>query len=290
MNPLRTLHAESLLSLPDPGNYFEGRESSVSNAPRNILLFQRRSGDALRAKARDSDQHHRYVLVYSVRGEGQVIIDDARIHLREREACLVLPFQLHFYSDVDEDFRWLFVTFEAADGAFSSLSHRAVEAGQDAAYLFDRLFVFWRESRPGLSPCLQMLLEEFLHRTRSGNSRSGERWHRSSPSLAARMNEVIYKDPGRAWSIHELAERVGYSSGHLRASFRAEANLSLGSYLKQLRLKRAAGLLVNSGHRISEVAAMCGYDSIYAFSRAFRRGMGLSPTSYRRSHQLKTRP
>ncbi len=71
------------------------------------------------------------------------------------------------------------------------------------------------------------------------------------------------------------------SASHLRATFRKTTGQSLGSHLRDFRLQYARSLLGETEKRIGEVAAECGYDSPFTFSRAFSRAMGRSPRAYR---------
>ena len=55
-------------------------------------------------------------------------------------------------------------------------------------------------------------------------------------------------------------------------------------YLKRWRLQLAAEQLVHGGAKVATIGTRVGYDSEAAFSRAFKRETGLSPTAWRASH------
>ncbi len=54
-------------------------------------------------------------------------------------------------------------------------------------------------------------------------------------------------------------------------------------YLTALRMQRASELLRDTTLSIYEVASRVGYDSDIAFTKAFKRAMGTTPTRYRKS-------
>lgn len=57
--------------------------------------------------------------------------------------------------------------------------------------------------------------------------------------------------------------------------------MSLGSYMRESRLSIAASMLSDPNREsIEEIARACGFESIYAFSRAFKNVMGMSPSAY----------
>jgi len=53
-------------------------------------------------------------------------------------------------------------------------------------------------------------------------------------------------------------------------------------YLLESRLLRAMALLVEPGRTVMDVATDVGFDSVSAFTRAFGRYTGETPTAYRR--------
>jgi AraC-like DNA-binding protein len=53
-------------------------------------------------------------------------------------------------------------------------------------------------------------------------------------------------------------------------------------YLAQWRMQLAAGRLATSNIKVAAIAEEVGYESEEAFSRAFKRLMGVSPAAWRR--------
>lgn len=72
---------------------------------------------------------------------------------------------------------------------------------------------------------------------------------------------------------------MGYSS--FRKSFKAATGVSPNQYHLDLRLKKAINLLTSSTLNISEIANQTGFDSLYYFSRLFKKKTGKSPRQYR---------
>lgn len=99
----------------------------------------------------------------------------------------------------------------------------------------------------------------------------------------ARAVEAIQNEPGTKWSVAGLA-RVANSS---RSAFAEQFRLAVGvpplAYLARVRMERAKQLLTAEGFSVGQTASALGYCSDEAFSRAFRRVAGESPTAWRRS-------
>jgi AraC-like DNA-binding protein len=54
-------------------------------------------------------------------------------------------------------------------------------------------------------------------------------------------------------------------------------------YLARWRMQVAASRLINSTDSVAQVASEVGCDSEAAFSRAFKRSVGMSPAAWRRA-------
>jgi AraC family transcriptional regulator len=87
--------------------------------------------------------------------------------------------------------------------------------------------------------------------------------------------------------IHEpldretLAAVAGFSIPHFHRVFHAHVGESAISYIRRLRLERAARKLRMGALDITEVALAASYDSHAAFSKAFKQQFGLSPSEFR---------
>lgn len=82
-------------------------------------------------------------------------------------------------------------------------------------------------------------------------------------------------------SRERLADMAGFSVPHFHRVFRAHVGESAISYIRRMRLERAARKLRMGAVDITEVALAAGYDSHAAFSKAFKQQFGLSPSEFR---------
>lgn len=83
-------------------------------------------------------------------------------------------------------------------------------------------------------------------------------------------------------SLQQLSEVSSISKYHFHRLFTVFTGLSLSQYIKWLRLKRAAHqLIVDKKQSIMTIAIHAGYESHEAFTRAFKKACGYSPSQYR---------
>ncbi|RXK54977.1 helix-turn-helix domain-containing protein [Oleiharenicola lentus] len=77
--------------------------------------------------------------------------------------------------------------------------------------------------------------------------------------------------------IELLAARVGSSPRNLSRRFQRSLGLSIGAYLRELRLERARALLREDGSKVEDVARACGFSDGRQLRNLYRGHFGHSP-------------
>lgn len=104
------------------------------------------------------------------------------------------------------------------------------------------------------------------------------------PAASAKMADVIFYlqyNLRENLPIRQLARKFGLSESHFRRQFVAAFGQSPREMIQTFRINNGCEFLTRSSLNISEIADATGFGSIYSFSRAFRRGKGMSPSEYR---------
>jgi AraC-like DNA-binding protein len=99
--------------------------------------------------------------------------------------------------------------------------------------------------------------------------------------VVSRVLALLHNQPGRNWSLEELAREAASSRSNVAKRFTDLVGQPPMQYLTQWRMQVAANLLAQSGTKVAAVAAQVGYDSEAAFSRAFKKATGLAPGAWR---------
>jgi len=93
----------------------------------------------------------------------------------------------------------------------------------------------------------------------------------------------IVREPFGGWSVSALAAECHLSADHFSKCFQNLFAKSPNQFLLEARIRAAAQELESVPSRpIKEVAEMANYTSVHAFTRAFKRVMGVSPGAYQR--------
>ena len=93
---------------------------------------------------------------------------------------------------------------------------------------------------------------------------------------------LIHQDPGRAWTLAEVAREVAMSRSAFAARFSELVGEPMMHYLTRWRMHVALEALRQNGTPVAEVAERLGYRSKAAFSRAFKRVNTTPPGAVRR--------
>lgn len=99
--------------------------------------------------------------------------------------------------------------------------------------------------------------------------------------LVGRALALLHARPARAWTLDELAGNCGASRSALVGRFTQLMGYPPIQYLTRWRMQLAARRLTERGAKVAAVAQEVGYDSEAAFSRAFKKFSGQSPSEWR---------
>jgi AraC-like DNA-binding protein len=100
--------------------------------------------------------------------------------------------------------------------------------------------------------------------------------------LVARALARLHSKPAQAWTLASLAASASTSRSTLAEHFAHHVGQTPMQYLSAWRMQLASRMLADGGAKVRAVAEAVGYDSEAAFSRAFKKHTGLSPSDWRR--------
>lgn len=124
----------------------------------------------------------------------------------------------------------------------------------------------------------------FVHMLRAHADRPGRTtgWlgALNDPGIGAALR-AVHADMAHRWTVQELAAISHMSRSAFAASFKSRVGTAPLEYLIEWRMSLARDALRRGTRSISELAFATGYESESAFSTAFRRVVGSSPTQFR---------
>jgi AraC-like DNA-binding protein len=98
--------------------------------------------------------------------------------------------------------------------------------------------------------------------------------------VTAKAIRAMHENVGQEWTVDSLARLCGVSRSAFATRFRAVVGIGPIAYLLRWRLALAKEALKAGTTRIEEIAFSIGYKSASAFSTAFTRAVGCSPSRF----------
>ena len=96
-----------------------------------------------------------------------------------------------------------------------------------------------------------------------------------------RMNKVIEDNFSNSdLNVNFLAEQLNISRSGLFAKIKTLADVTPNEMIQIVRLKRAAQLLQEKKHTVSEIGYMVGFSNPSYFSKCFQKQFGIRPADY----------
>jgi len=109
-----------------------------------------------------------------------------------------------------------------------------------------------------------------------------------SDPLVGRALAILHGQPRDPWSLEALAREAGASRSVLAERFSQLLGQGPMQYLASWRMQLAARLLADTDAKVGAIALEVGYRSESAFSRSFKRAVGVSPAQWRREARVPT--
>lgn len=92
------------------------------------------------------------------------------------------------------------------------------------------------------------------------------------------ITEQNMTDPG--FGVDLLAQKLNMSTSTLRRYIKAHSDLPVNSIIRDVRLTKAASLIISQKYRVVEIAEMVGYNDISSFRVQFTKKFGISPSKF----------
>ncbi len=145
------------------------------------------------------------------------------------------------------------------------------------------------EEAPGSEVAANRLAEVLFIQTLRAHIASGAEsckrgWLRAifDPQIGAALRS-IHENANSPWTVESLAAAAGMSRSAFAVRFKELLGQTPLEYVTEWRMQKAIQLLQREGKKLNEIAQSVGYESDAAFSKAFKRVVGMAPREYQRN-------
>lgn len=250
--------------------------------------------------------HDYYEIVYVYSGQGTFFIGDKFHHMQQGDVFLIPNNTIHrampdkdnpvtstaiFFSPtllynnlVDEFFSYIHL-FEQTKKS----SNYQISLPADTQQKIEKqLLNINREltnAEPGAKHASLLIVHQIildLYRIRIKNKEKSNTYHSDwVTDILAYINEHL----GESLSLTELANKSLVSTSHFSRVFKQKIGIGLIEYLNTKRIIKAKELLLSSTYTVSQLAEMCGFESVSHFHRIFKKYLQMTPAHYRKSNK-----
>lgn len=228
-----------------------------------------------------------YYLLCVLEGEGEFIQQGKKYKLQENDIFCLFPQVIHeYYCNPERPIKKFILAFSGKQ-ALATLSQIGLTAeqpyrhngvNQDTINAFLHMFAHHKNPIARLNGLYSIFDSLVVYDTPTINARQ------TSDDWLLKGKHYIEHSFSEAITVEEIANKVGIERTHFTKMFSQRFQISPMQYIIQLRMNEAVLLLKHTDYQIVEIAQAVGYQDISAFSKAFKRELGVSPVSYRQQH------
>ena len=252
--------------------------------------FESLPGYATRRAAGTRD----WLVTYTVGGAGRYRLHGVEVLAQSGDVVLLSPGTPHDNATGGEGEAWQFYWAhfipraswlawlklpEVRPGlAFFTISN--AQAHQRIVSAFERVVREGAERHPYQEDLAQNALEEVIILIAQQQHRRVERF---VDTRAGQIQEYLEQHYTRSLGLKEIAALVSLSPWRVSHLYKSQTGQTITETLTQLRLRQAARLLAYTSRTVAEIAVDVGFESVYYFSRVFKKVYGFSPLAFRKA-------
>ena len=243
------------------------------------------------------------IFQYTISGSGILELDNKIYHLKSGQAFLIsIPGKSKYYLPSDaSSWEFLFITFK---GQYAQDVWTDIIASKGPV-------IKCSLSDPFMISLINHYKESCSRLETTPTSRTGENVFNNSAlgyqfimELQKMLSAISFSDASATdnssfvneaiqymndhladqISLEEIANHAHMTKYHFNRMFQKRTGLSPWDYFTKLRIEHAAHLLITTEKTVTEIAPECGYQNVNYFHKVFRKYVGVSAISFRKSY------
>ena len=237
-----------------------------------------------------------YEISYVISGEGMTSIDGKEYEVHEGD-LFITPVGVQHEVFSNHHFRYMFIGFSICNGALNDDTRlidsfyqaspvNIMKGDHEIMLLFSRCLNEYYNASLCHSLMIECCLNELavsVMRIYLSQSRKNYRNEIADGSGGISMYAVmLYIDSSirTIQSIGEIVQKFNYSASYLSHCFKQQMGITLQQYICRKKIEESIRMMEESGQTITDVAYQIGFANPQAYTRAFKRVVGVPPKEY----------
>ncbi|MEF3310045.1 AraC family transcriptional regulator [Paenibacillus sp. GYB004] len=108
----------------------------------------------------------------------------------------------------------------------------------------------------------------------------------SEDELMNRATEWLHRHAHAPFGMNDLSSQLGLSPVQFTRRFRKAFRMTPSDFVRTLRIRKAAELLLDTDMTLDQIAGRCGYENGFYLSLVFAKSMGMRPSKYREMNRV----
>ena len=228
--------------------------------------------------------HQCFEIIIILSGEMKVTVDNSVFLLKQQEALLIFPNQIHSLESTKSEHALCIFSPRLVQAYSTKLSNKLPldNKFKPDEYLVNALMgLEVTSSSAEKKGVLYSLCSQF------DKNAVYETKQIENEKLLYKMFLYVETNFSGNCSLSSLSKEIGYDYSYLSRYFKKATSMSFNSYVIHFRLSHACYLLENTNLPILQCAYDSGFISLRSFNRCFKENFKITPTQYR--NNLKTR-
>lgn len=151
---------------------------------------------------------------------------------------------------------------------------------EEVLILFQKLFMAVDQAQPGYPQVMSAMLMEIFARIHTRTYYDVQHTGQDG-NLVVRAKFLMREAIEESNNIEDIIKDLPVSYSKFRKVFKQVTGESPNQYYLNLRLKKAMTLLDATHLSVNEIAYQTGFESVFYFSKLFKKKNGLSPSAWR---------
>lgn len=103
-------------------------------------------------------------------------------------------------------------------------------------------------------------------------------------NYVTQIRKFVEENYTNNFSMQQLSKKIGLSSKYAETIFKNATGITIKQHQINMRMQLAQNLLTGTNLSIEQISAQCGFQDIFYFSKTFKKRLGITPSSYRKTN------